>query len=71
MKVEKIDTEAKSKEVTVVYSKWPADGTGIGRIVEWANGEGVDIYLDHQKLEVTFCEANAILALIGLHFSRV
>ena len=71
MKVQKNNKKDKSKNITVTYSKWPGNGTGIGRIIEWDNGEGVDIFLENQNVELTHCEASAIIALIGLLYSHV
>jgi hypothetical protein len=37
----------------------------VARIVEWENGEGVDVWLGDDKIQVTYQEANVLEILFG------
>ena len=53
------------KEFQFTYDDWPAEGTKVARIVEWENGEGVDVWLGDDKIQVTYQEANVLEILFG------
>lgn len=49
------------------YSNWPSEGTKTAKIIEWENGEGYDVYLGEDKIELT----NQELAVINILFANV
>jgi hypothetical protein len=60
-------SEDNIKNISFEYLDWPADEKKIARIEEWENGEGFNIYLGEDKIELSYQELNVIIRLFSEH----
>lgn len=65
MKTTRRPEEGEGKSFSCTYSDHPSDGQKIAKISEWENGEGYDIWLGDDKIELSHNEITVMQLLVA------